>query len=93
MPLAIGPMMSPAPATPAQTPIAWPARGGPEHVGEDRQGGRHDQGAAQSHDGAGGDEHVGRAGVGGGDGGAAEDGKPDVQTQLAPEAVTEAAAW
>ena len=57
-----GPRATPRPATPAQ--IADGLRPAPrvgEDVGEDRQGGRHDQRAADAHDGPGGDQLVGGA--------------------------------
>ena len=45
-----GPIATPSPENPDHTAIARPLLGVAEHVGEDRQGGRHDQGPAHAHE-------------------------------------------
>ncbi len=64
---------------------------GGEHVGDDRQGCRHDQRATDAHQGAGGDELVRRAGHGRQDRTQAEDGEARLQGAASTEAVTERA--
>ena len=63
-----------------------------EHVGEDRQRGRHDEGAAEAHHRAAGDHGRGAVGEGGDGEPAEEDQEAELEGALAAEAVAEAPA-
>ena len=90
-PLSTGPMAAPAPEKPAQMAMARARSLRREHVGEDRQGGRHDERRPDAHDDAGGDEVPRLGGEDREQRGEAEDREAELQHALATEAVTEGA--
>src|SRR5205807_2134104 len=63
-----------------------------EDIGEDGQGGRHHEGAADAHDRPADDQLVGGVADAGKERAQAEDGEADVESALAPEAVAQGSA-